>query len=243
MVRRDADRSRAVGRRSARCASPAGASPAPASVGAPGSRPQAAGEIPLARAGRRKLARRREPRSEEQARGPQHEVKPAASTEEQSGGRAGHFTAKATPSARAPKRVDGSGGVGGAARVQGEVRNTRGPSSQPVSGRGGSYKPKAKSSVAERESEGAVVVTMLAQNNASGAKGPCGDDVVRAGKREGMAATSGPNDPVGRQCRAKKCDDCNGGCVVQPSGHRVGASMRCMGSSAGVTSCGKRGGE
>jgi len=81
--------------------------------------------------------------------------------------------------------------------VQGEVRNTRGPSSQPVSGRGGSYKPKAKSSVAERESEGAVVVTMLAQNNASGAKGPCGEDAVRAGKREGMAATSGPNDPVG----------------------------------------------
>ena len=81
--------------------------------------------------------------------------------------------------------------------MQGEVRNTRGPSSQPVSGRGGSYKPKAKSSVAERESEGAVVVAMPAQNNASGAKGPCGDDVVRAGKREGMAATSGPNDPVG----------------------------------------------
>ncbi len=81
--------------------------------------------------------------------------------------------------------------------MQEEVRNTRGPSSQPESGRGVSYKPKAKSSVAERESEGAAVVAMPAQNHASGAKGPCGDDVARAGKREGMAATSGPNDPAG----------------------------------------------
>jgi hypothetical protein len=192
VVRRDADRNRAVGRRSAHCASPAGASPALASVGAPGSRPQAAGEIPLARAGRRKLARRFKPRSEEQACGPQHEVKPAASTEAQSGGRADHVTAKATPSARASKRVDGSGGVGGATRVQGEVRNTRGPSPQPVSGRGVSYEPKAKSSVAERESEGAVVVAMPAQNNASGAKGPCGDDAVRTGKgprRNGLSVS------------------------------------------------------
>ncbi len=36
------------------------------------------------------------------------------------------------------------GGVRGAARVQGEVRNTRDPSAQPSSGQGGSYKPKAK---------------------------------------------------------------------------------------------------
>jgi hypothetical protein len=242
MVRRDADRSRAVGRRSARCVSPAGASPAPASVGAPGSRPQVAGRDPHARAGRRKLARRREPRSEEQARGPQHEVKPAASTEEQSGGRAGHFTAKATPSARAPKRVDGSGGVGGAAREQGEVRNTRGPSSQPVSGRGGSYKPKAKSSVAERESEGAVVVTMLArrttraERRAPAAMMP--SEQVSAREWPPRADLTTPS----AVCRAKKCDDCNDGCVVRPSKHQVGASMRCMGSSAGVTSCAKHGG-
>ena len=36
---------------------------------------------------------------------------------------------------------------------------------------------------------------MGAQNNATGAKGPCGEGVDEAGKREGMAATSGPNHP------------------------------------------------
>ncbi|MDQ2668366.1 MAG: group II intron reverse transcriptase/maturase [Gemmatimonadota bacterium] len=36
---------------------------------------------------------------------------------------------------------------------------------------------------------------MLVQNNASGAKGPWGGHVDEAGKREGMAATSGPNHP------------------------------------------------
>jgi len=36
---------------------------------------------------------------------------------------------------------------------------------------------------------------MVAQNNAIGAKGPCGVDVDEAGKREGMAAKSGPNHP------------------------------------------------
>src|SRR6185312_4814165 len=100
---------------------------------------------------------RREPRSGEQTRGPQHEVKPAASTEEQSGSRAAHFTVKATSAALVPKRAVGPGGVEGAARVQGEAWNTGGPSAQPTSGQGGSYKPKAKSSAVQRESEGIVV--------------------------------------------------------------------------------------
>lgn len=39
----------------------------------------------------------------------------------------------------------------------------------------------------------------VAQHNAIGAKGPCGGDVDRAGKREGMAAKSGPNDPGRRK--------------------------------------------
>src|SRR6185437_13199972 len=95
----------AVERPASRCTSPAGASPAPVGVGAPGSRSQPREGDLAGRAGRRKSVRRREPRSGEQARGPQHEVKPAASTEEQSGGRADHFTAKATPTARGPKRA------------------------------------------------------------------------------------------------------------------------------------------
>ena len=92
-----------------------------------------------------------------QARGPQQQVKLAASTEEQSGSRAAHFTAKATSVAQEPKRVVDPGGVGRAARVQGKVRNTRGPSGPPLSRQGGSYKSKTKSSAVQRESEGIVV--------------------------------------------------------------------------------------
>ncbi len=40
-------------------------------------------------------------------------------------------------------------------------------------GQRGSYKPKAKSSAAQRESEGLVVPTMTVQNNVIGGKGPC----------------------------------------------------------------------
>jgi len=83
--------------------------------------------------------------------------------------------------------------------VQGGVRNTGGPSALPASRQGGSYKPKAKSSAAQRVSEGTVVAVMIAANNAVGAKGPCGGHADEAGKREGMAATSGPNHPDGRK--------------------------------------------
>jgi group II intron reverse transcriptase/maturase len=56
-----------------------------------------------------------------------------------------------------------------------------------------------KSSAAERESEGITVLSMTAQKNAVGGKGPCGGHVGGAGKREGMAASSGPTNPGGRQ--------------------------------------------
>jgi hypothetical protein len=195
MVRRDATDvlfPSGEGALAARCAFPAGESPAPVGVGAPGSRPQVSeGEL-RARAGRRKPVRRREPCSGEQAHGPQHQVKPAASTEEQSGGRAAHFTAKATSATRVPKRVAGSGGVEGAARVQGEARNTRGPSARPESGQGRRYKVKPKSEPVQRESEGIVVPenvdssagTNAVKNNAAGGKGPCGGHADGAGKRE-----------------------------------------------------------
>jgi len=87
--------------------------------------------------------------------------------------------------------------------VHGAVRNTRDPSLQPQSRTDASYKPKAKSNVGERESEGIVIVTIDATKNASGAKGPWGGHVGEAGKREGMAAESGPNDPGGRRPRDK----------------------------------------
>ena len=121
------------------CATPTGESPVPVGVGAPGSRPQAAEGDFHARAGRQKPVRRQLPRSGEQARGPQHEVKPAASTDLQPAGRAAHVTAKATSPGRVPKRAGDCGGGWGAARVQGVERNTRDPSALPESGQARSY--------------------------------------------------------------------------------------------------------
>ena len=146
-------------------------------------------------------AGRQEPLRGEQERGPQHHVKPAASTDLQRGSRAAHVTAKATSvaSESGDARATGSPGVRGAARVQGEGRNTRDPSALPASGSGGSYKPRAKSSAAQRESEGVVVPTRAATNNAAGGKGPCGGQVGGGGKREGMAGKTGPNSPAGQQ--------------------------------------------
>jgi RNA-directed DNA polymerase len=94
-------------------------------------------------------------------------------------------------------RVAGLGGVGGAARVHGEGRNTRGPSARPESGRNDAYKPTVKARRAQRASEGTVVVKRPATNNASGAKGPCGGHVGGASTREGMTGTPGSNSPEG----------------------------------------------
>jgi len=149
----------------------------------------------VAQAGCQKPLRR------EPVRGPQHHVKPAASTHSQSESRADHFAAKAMSAASqsGDARAAGLGGVGGAARGHGAERNTRGPSAQAESGPRGSYKPVAKASAAQRESEGTIVVTRPATNNAGGAKGPCGGNVGRASTREGMTGATGSNHPDGRE--------------------------------------------
>jgi hypothetical protein len=192
MSRRDDVDARAP---ASRRSSPAGVSPASVSAGAPSSRPQASREIAAAQAGCHKPPRRK------RARGPQHQVKPAASTDSQSESRAAHVTAKAMPSASQPgdARAGGLGGVRGAARVHGDERNTRGLSVQPGSGQRGSYKPTAKMGAAQRASEGTVVVQSRATNNARGAKGPCGSNVDRARTREGMTGTTGSNHPDRRE--------------------------------------------
>jgi RNA-directed DNA polymerase len=191
MVRRDEPK-QPKGSEGSGCTSPAGESPVPVIAGEPGSRSTARAEMGVAEAGRRKPLRR------EQQRGPQHQVKSAASTDAQRESRAAHVTAKATT--RAPKsgdvRARDLSGVGGAARVEGEVRNTGDPSAQSLSRQGGSYKPKAKSSAAQRKSEGIVVPRMDVKNNASGGKGPCGGRDGGEGKREGMTGrTSRSNHP------------------------------------------------
>ncbi len=93
--------------------------------------------------------------------------------------------------------------------MQGQVRNVRGPSARPESGQARSYKPKVKSSRAQRESEGIVVLdgarasTKAVRHNAAGGKGPCGGHADGAGKHEAMAGKTGPNDPGGDEPRDK----------------------------------------
>ena len=147
----------------------------------------------MAQAGCQKPLRRKP------ARGPQHYVKPAASTDLPSESRAAHATAKAmsaTPQSGGARVAD-LGGVEGAARVHGEERNTRGPSAPPSSRQSDAHKPTVKARRVQRASEGTVVATRLATNNASGAKGPCGGHADRARTREGMTGTPGSNSPGG----------------------------------------------
>jgi len=96
-------------------------------------------------------------------------------------------------------RVEGIGGVWGVARVQGEGRNTRGPSARPESGQVRSYKPTVKARHAQRASEGVVVLPIVATNNAMGGKGPCDGHVGGTGTCEGMTGTTGTNSPGGRR--------------------------------------------
>src|SRR6266446_4839946 len=163
MVRRDEPK-RLKGNGGSGCASPAGESPAPVIAGEPVSRSTTHAEMDAAEAGRQKPLRR------EQQRGPQHQVKSAASTDLQRESRAAHVTAKATSHAQksGDERAGDLSGVRDAARVEGEVRNTGDPSAQSLSRQGGSYKPKAKSSAAQRKSEGIVIPRMGVKNNAPG---------------------------------------------------------------------------
>src|SRR5688572_2880297 len=118
MVRRDEDGRLVVdddGNPSSSCDDPAGESPASVSGDAPSSRARTRSERNVVQAGRQKPANQRKLHSGERARGPQHEVKPAASTDLQSEGRAAHVTAKATSTKRDSDRDDDFGGVRGAA--------------------------------------------------------------------------------------------------------------------------------
>ena len=79
--------------------------------------------------------------------------------------------------------------------MQGEMLNSGDPSTQPLSRQACSYKPKAKSGRAQRESEGAIVLSIATGQNVAGGRGPCFGRAGRGGKREGMAGKSGPNHP------------------------------------------------
>ncbi len=186
MVRRDDDDG--TDPKKSRCASPAGASPVPVSIGAPGSRSPEPREIAEAE------ARRQEPENiGRQGRGPQHEVKLAASTDSQSGSRADHVTVKATSSTRSTSEAndEDSRGVWSAARVHGEARNTGDPSARPRVRGTRTDQADGQAIAVQRKSEGIVVPVMTAPQNAVGGKGPWGghDDENRNDK--GMVATRG----------------------------------------------------
>ena len=175
----------------------------------------------MAQAGCQKPLRR------EPARGPQHHVKPAASTDLQPESRAGHVTAKATSAApqSGGARAAGLGGVWGAARVHGEERNTRGPSARPGSGQRDSYKPTAKASAC-----------------AAGVRGDRSSDEPRDEQREGSEGSlrwsrwpskhARGHDrqvrfqltPVGPR-PSTKCANCNADSGSRPSDPRSAASM------------------
>ena len=90
-------------------------------------------------------------------------------------------------------------GVWGTARAHGPVGNRRDPSALPTSRQGRSYKPMAKSSGAQRESEGVVVPLMGVQHNAPGGKGLHFGHARAKGTGAGMVRTTGPNHPAGRE--------------------------------------------
>ena len=157
---------------------PAGVSPVPVGAGAPGSRPQSRGETPAAERGVESLF----------------------------GGskRAGWNCSLVTETIGEPSRsCHGEGhvrqsliriGCGGSlrgtetctrARSDHGTRETRLAS---LVSKDRPYKPSVKSGGGQRESEGAVVVEIGAQNNAPGAKGPRFDRACVGRERKGVAA-------------------------------------------------------
>jgi hypothetical protein len=194
---------------SSRCGDPAGASPVSVSGNAPSSRPPAQGEAHASEARRREPGNRQKPLTGRQARGPQLEVKTAASSELQSEsvgckptGRAAHVTAKATAPGTGPSTGWGLGGVWVAARVQGSTRNTKEPSAQPPSRPGASHKSKTKSNIAQRKSKGTIVLpapaTKAMQHNTAGGKGPGGQVELIEEVRARAWTQSVPTPPRGK---------------------------------------------
>jgi len=166
---------------------PAGVSPVRVIAGEPGSRPQSRGEIPGAERGVESLLE-----------GASARAATAASSNLQSGSRAAHVTVKAMSVS------PGSGiGLGGSLRGRGSCtrarsdHGTRETRLSSLVSKDRSYKPMVKSGGGQRESEGAVVVRIGVQKNASGAKGPYFGRACNRGTRKGMDGLTVPNLPGG----------------------------------------------
>lgn len=99
----------------------------------------------------------------EQSFGPNESepLQPREISAERRRGRAGHFAVKARDWACGTGGVQDPSGVGEAARSDSLVRNRRGPTRRPMSGKDPGYKPSAKCPGVGRESEGLVVPMKL----------------------------------------------------------------------------------
>jgi hypothetical protein len=166
---RDGERAQASAAARTCCTDLAGESPVPVSAGAPGSRLRAVGEILPTQ------AERQQPLGREQPGRPQREVNAAAPSVLQPKGvwesRAAHVTAKATHIDLVPERSVGLPGVRAAACPDRSMRNWRGPTRQPTSGKDRAYKAGAESARSQEGVRGARSTWEAVQYNAVEGRG------------------------------------------------------------------------
>lgn len=156
------------------CSGLAGGSPAAVGAGAPRSRLRAPGEIPSSEWSVESPQGVVSRLGGEQASGPsmKRTLQPREMIHPQ--GR----VAEPVMSRRRQQTATGTGwsqdalGVGRTARWHSPLRNRRGPTRRPTSGRSGRYKPTVKRDQAGRESEGLIVLLTPGDNPGRG-KGPC----------------------------------------------------------------------
>jgi len=157
------------------CIGLAGESPVAVSAGAPRSRPRAhAGEIPPSEWGVKSLQEVVRLPGREQVLGPS--IKRTLQPRDIGTRKGG--SAELLMSQRRQQTAPGTGavqdalGVGRTARGHSPMRNRRGPTRWPTSGRSDLYKPKVKWDQTGRESEGPIVLLTPGEKPGRG-KGPC----------------------------------------------------------------------
>lgn len=157
-----------------RCIGLAGGSPAAVTAGGPRSRLRASGEIPAGEWSVESPGRGVRRATGEQICGPS--VKRTLQPREI--GTRKREPAEPLMSRRRQQTASGSGtmqdapGVGRTARRDSLMRNRRGPTRWPTSGRSDRHKPKVKGDQTGRESEGSIVLVTPGEKPGRG-KGPC----------------------------------------------------------------------
>jgi hypothetical protein len=176
------------------CIGLAGGSPAAVGTGALRSRPRVSGEIPPPERGVESPQGAVRLLRGEKACGPsmKRTLQPRERTTRKGG------SAEPLMSRRRQQTASGSGatqdalGVRRRARRHSPMRNRRGPTRWPTSGRSDSYKPMVKWSQTGRESEGPIVLLTPVETRVEG-RGPALVTPESEGKCEGMVAR--PNNP------------------------------------------------